>query len=175
MIVAGRVAVTILDPMPFNLGKPLWRACRRRLCAGVTLMAYLAAAIGFPMPATSAQEPGACGQRVCCCGTPAQCKANGCGCSHDGTESEDEPSPDCCKKPAKPNSKNNVRWVVGIAAVKCGGGPMQWLSGDAALPTAPPLTWQPSSPFCHSLPITHEFPFAIATDLLDPPPRLDAI
>lgn len=184
--------------MRFSFGKPLWRSLRRRLCSGVTLLAYVVAAIGFPVPEAPAQSPHACGQQVCCCGSAEQCKASGCGCSHQTPETPpEEQEPDCCSKkkataepsccvkekgttqeptktPDKPK-KNTVRWVVGISAQKCRGGATQWLSADAALPMQAPLTWQPSWPYCHSLPITHEHPFAIAADVLDPPPRLEAV
>jgi hypothetical protein len=183
--------------MILNLRKPLWRSLRRRLCAGVTLLAYLAAAIGFPAPQTPAQAPHACGQQICGCGTQEQCKASGCCCSH-GTPpappKEQEPA-DCCSKkkstasscaemtpgtpkPAKAPSKpkgNTVHWVVGISALKCRGGATHWISADAALPMAAPIRWQPSWPYCHCIPVKHEHPIAIAEDLLDPPPRLEVV
>jgi hypothetical protein len=197
MMVDSPTRTAIFNAMMFNLGIPDWRALRRRLCAGVTLLAYLVAAIGFPAPQTPAQSPHACGQQVCGCGTAAQCKANGCCCSHGTTPAppaEQEPA-DCCSKkkpaapccvkessttqkpakaPAKPKG-NTVRWVLGISALKCRGGATQWISAEAALPLQAPVCWLPSWPYCHSLPVLHEYPFAIAEDLLDPPPRLEAV
>jgi hypothetical protein len=70
---------------------------------------------------------------------------------------------------------NTIRWVVSISALKCRGGAAQWVNADAALPLAAPHRWQPSWPYCHSLPVTHDHPFFIAHDLLDPPPRLEAV
>jgi hypothetical protein len=183
--------------MILSLGKPLWRSLRRRLCAGVTLLAYLVAAIGFPAPQTSAQARHPCGQQVCGCGTAQQCKASGCCCSHGAPQappaeqepagccSKKKPAASCCvkessttQKPAKAPSKpksNTVRWVIGVAALKCRGGATQWISADAALPMQAPVCWLPTWPYCHSLPVTHEDPFTVVADLLDPPPRLEAI
>ncbi len=180
-----------------NLRNPRWQAVRRRLCGGVTLLAYLIAAIGFPLPQTLGHMANACGQEVCGCGTPEQCKANGCGCSHDGSDAapqEPEPAdccsfkhvnavPSCCAKKSTPEQMktpkkakgNTIRWVVGIAALKCRGGPVKWLSAETALPTTAPLTWQPSWPFCYSLSLTHQSRFVLSADPSDPPPRLEAV
>jgi hypothetical protein len=174
--------------MLFRLGKPGWRLLRRRLCAGVILLAYVVAAIGVPVPDAPAKSAHACGQQVCGCGTAEHCKEGGCCCSHKAPETPQEEKSDCCakKKPAasKDNASpkgpakskaNTVRWVVGISAIKCKTGATHWLSADAALPMPAPLSWSPSWPYCHSLPIINESPFAIAADLLDPPPRLAAV
>jgi hypothetical protein len=178
--------------MRLNLRNPLPRALPRRLLSGVTLLAYLVAAIGFPVPQTPAHAANACGQQVCSC---QDCKASGCGCSHRPPETppqETEPAECCSLKPAKAPSpccakksftapkptktpKNSVQWVVGISALKCRGGATEWVSAGAALPTAAPLTWQPSWPFCYSLPVTHHSCFVLAADLFDPPPRLQAV
>jgi hypothetical protein len=175
--------------MLFRLGKPGWRLLRRRLCAGVLLLAYVVAAVGVPVPDAPAKSAHACGQQVCGCGA-AEREAGGCCCSHKAPETpppEEKPG-DCCAKkkpaaskdnaspkaPTKPK-QNTVRWVVGISAMKCKTGTTHWLSADAALPMQAPATWRPSWPYCHSLPIINESPFAIAADLLDPPPRLEAV
>ena len=189
--------------MFLDLGKPVGRILRRRLCSGVTLLAYLIAVIGAPVPETSGQSPNACGQEVCCCGTPEQCQASGCGCPHRGqlpapqeALPEEEDTPSCCshesKKPAVKSSccvrepstpsdvpikskPNTVRWVIGMSAQKCRGGATTWLNAAPALPMQAPLSWQPSWPYCHSLPITHEHRFVLSMDLLDPPPRSQAV
>jgi hypothetical protein len=173
--------------MILALGKLEWRTLRRRLCAGVTLLAYLIAAIGFPAPQTSAQTTSSCGQQVCCCGSAAQCKASGCGCPHGGEAEppKEEEAGSCCvkkkqetsvtpKAPSKPKG-STVRWVIGMSALKCKEGATHWVSADVALPSPAPVTWQPSWPYSHTFTITHEHPFGIAEDLLDPPPRLEAI
>ena len=172
--------------MRFLFSKPVWRAVRRRLCAGMTFLAYLAAAIGFPLPNADAKSPTGGVNQVCCCGTPIQCKASGCGCSH---EPAPEPEPCCAKKlptsccvkgstttkPATESKSDSVRWVLGMSAKKCGGGLTDWVHADAALPMPTPLTWQPSWPYCHSLPITQEFTLSLSANPLDPPPRPDAV
>ncbi|HZZ77374.1 MAG TPA: hypothetical protein VFE62_02585 [Gemmataceae bacterium] len=151
-----------------------WQAIARRLCVAVTLLAYASTALGFPLPAgaaSTASPDHGCGQRVCCCGTVEQCKTSGCGCSHDDPEESNEPT--CCVK--KPTSaKPDLRWVLSISARKCSGGATEWVSAHAALPGAMPLTWQPSWPYCHRVPLTRHCIHVVTSDLLDPPPRSEA-
>jgi hypothetical protein len=108
--------------MIVSLGKPGWRNLRQRLCSAVTLLAYLAAAIGYPVPETFAsrgQTANGCGRQVCCCGSAEQCRASGCCCSHhtpvpqEDVPRQDEPAPDCCserpKAPPAAKSSCSVR------------------------------------------------------------------
>jgi hypothetical protein len=56
--------------------KVYWRRPARRVCAGVALVAYLLAAIGFPVPASAAKSAGApfpCQNHACGCRTAEQC------------------------------------------------------------------------------------------------------
>jgi hypothetical protein len=187
----------IIHRMILCLSKPVWRNLRRRICSGVTLLAYLAAAIGFPLPQTFARQSNACGRQVCGCDSAEQCKARGC-CSQGTPQAppeESEPG-DCCSKkkpvascctekkpaaeePTQPQTKpkeGKVRWVIGMSAKKCHGGGTEWLNGDAAgLPMSLPTSWQPSWPYCHSVPILHEYSHVLSVDHLDPPPRLEAV
>jgi hypothetical protein len=81
---------------------------RRRVISAVTILAYVAAAIGFPMPATASNDRTARGQRVCCCGSEAKCRASGCGCSHAplpvpvGKSGEKIPGNECCSTHSRP-------------------------------------------------------------------------
>jgi hypothetical protein len=151
-------------------GKTFWRALRRRLASGVTLLAYLLAAIGFPVPGTPASAPAsehACGQGSCGCSAEP---AAGCCCCKLRTT-----APSCCHT-GKHNAKKatdgpSVRWVVGMSAQKCRGAATHWLSCGAALPIPAPLVWSPSWPFCHTLSVTHSTPFVWSSDPTDPPPR----
>jgi hypothetical protein len=174
-----------------HLDKRFRQKFKRRLCTAVALLAYLAAAIGFPLPKAAARPAAAgCGQRVCCCGTAAQCKASGCGCGHQSAPPVEKAPPACCAKkpvakstcctpaPAKAPGKDKqapVRWVPGMAAQKCGGGGVEWISANAALPPIAPFDWQPSWPYCHSILINNDHPFMMAADKTDPPPRLEAV
>ena len=202
--------------------RTFWYDSPRRAISVVTLLGYLASAIGFPMPADSASA-NPCGQRVCCCGSEAQCRATGCGCSDsplpppakspaptpppanccsqethrtedcppEGCESSSPtaepsiPSRSCCvkprsklKKPSDPTTKSpgktqsqELRWVVGIAALKCQGGPTHWFKPRMSqCPARAPTVWQPSWPYCESIPVMHVYPFVVVVDLLNPPP-----
>jgi hypothetical protein len=60
----------------------LWRRLARKLCVSLTLMAYLAATVGVPVPAAanrSGAEVFPCQHLLCGCQTAEQCW-NGCGC-----------------------------------------------------------------------------------------------
>jgi hypothetical protein len=55
---------------------PSWRSLPRRLCAGLTLLAYLATALGLPLPAAGRPkdgEPFPCQDHPCGCRTAEQC------------------------------------------------------------------------------------------------------
>src|SRR5437588_52489 len=99
--------------MACRRGKSAWRNLRRRLCSGLTLIAYLAAALGFPVPEGLANEHGsaACGPKMCCCGSVEQCKTSGCGCSHPAPAADPIPDeqtlPSCCTK--HPPSSGHVK------------------------------------------------------------------
>jgi hypothetical protein len=162
--------------MNFNRGNLCWRDALGRMISGVTLLAYLVAALGFPIPVTTANAPAgasACGQRVCCCGSVTKCRGSGCGCSH--TPLPKPAVPTCCiKKPSQPKpspKKSSLQWVISMSAQKCGGAATEWIHAQAALPGPLPETWQPSLPFCHSVPVLQEYHFTLALDRLDPPPR----
>jgi hypothetical protein len=167
--------------MRFRFPKQMWHALRRRLITAVTLLAYLATAIGFPMPASAAAPSTShgCGQRVCCCGTAAQCRSSGCGCGRETPAEE----PGCCSKKHPPKSTStktpekqkstSLRWVIGISAKKCGTGDSDWVSAQAALPPLAPTDWQPSWPYCHAVSALHEHPLVIAADQVEPPPRAE--
>jgi hypothetical protein len=168
--------------MRFKFQQPDWRSVRRRLCAGVTLLAYLCAAIGFPMP-----KANACGQQVCGCATAQTCQTGGCCCSPAKPAKSEEAVPSCCvkKKPAKPTCCTNdattktnnpmpVGWVIGITAQKCQGSATHWISAQAALPGPTPADWRPSWPYCHDVVGAREFRLLLSIDPLDPPPRFSA-
>src|SRR6202041_2332701 len=59
-----------------------WRSLPRWLCAGLALLAYLAASIGFPLPAgsltKSAGQPFPCQHHHCACQNAEQCWSSCC-------------------------------------------------------------------------------------------------
>jgi hypothetical protein len=68
--------------MPALPSKAFWRSLRRRLCAGLTLAAYLAAALGVPLPASGrpkdSHTPFPCQNHACGCVTAEQCWTSCC-------------------------------------------------------------------------------------------------
>jgi hypothetical protein len=155
--------------MLFNITHPVRELWRRRLIAAVTLLTYVACAIGFPLPESAASAHGS-RQHACGCCTTEVCGAEGgCCCSRPVP-----PAPSCCTNPV-PRTGTQITWVAGIAAQKCKGNATHWISADVALPGPEPTDWQPSWPYCHAIPVSNERPFVIAADHLDPPPRLEAV
>ena len=175
------------------------RGWRRRTCVGVMIVAYLTAAIGYPLPEGRSESANSCGAGVCGCGTAEQCKASGCGCSHSKAEPKPTPPPaSCCaKKPTKPakssccsspkpdakpeaasperkgdSNASSLRWVVGISALKCKGLATTWISVGAALPLTEIVHWQPNWIYVGDLPIIHRHAPYHSKVPLDPPPRL---
>jgi hypothetical protein len=161
---------------------------RRRYCAGLTLVAYLATAFGVPMPA----EAGAAhGGAACGCATIATCEGGQCCCSgHAAPANGATPTQSvlpmnsaghaCCTTPAKdalPDADNEhhsatgIRWVIGIAALECRGHSTLWVSAGLVLPAAPPVAWRPLLTFAGRLPTSDPIVYAATLIPPDPPPR----
>jgi len=146
--------------------KTCWKLARPGISA-VMVLAYLAAAIGYPLPATQSTHP--CGQSVCCCGSDA---CGSCG-------SRQPTARSCCPREdssqtsavAKTATDASVRWVVGIEALKCHGHATAWITVAAALPPALPVSSQPSRPFLHFVPFVEQHPFVAVHKPFVPPPR----
>ena len=153
----------------------IWRSCRRKICAGVVLVAYLAAVGGFPLPGAAATECakadvakpqcGCCaaaraGRQCCCCAT-AQPK----------TETEDGAvAKSCCASPRK----QKAGWPL-IGASQCQRATTAWITPGDVCPGPSPIVWCP-----YLLPIDcinsvdnsiQSLPFAPP----DPPPRSHGI
>jgi hypothetical protein len=163
-------------------------SARRRLCSGLVLCAYLATIFGYPLPASSqssADSSGAtheCGcsaaaQRSgdCCCAARSSCPA----CVTPSVAPTKKKS--CCESPQQPvptkpvgssTAPVGVKWVLGIAAQKCQGLSTLWITTGAAIPPAPPLSWNPPVNFlCWlSWPDTSICRLPVAPP--EPPPRL---
>jgi hypothetical protein len=98
--------------MPSPRRKRFWRACRHRLCAGLTLLAYLLTALGIPLPA-GAQ------------GGDHPCQGHSCGCSVSAQVSQT-----CCcvvaQKPVQPTAPSTCSHCPNPSADppqgRCGGG-----------------------------------------------------
>jgi hypothetical protein len=172
--------------MKLAIPKIGWPSARRAI-SSVTLLAYLACAIGFPMPDAAARAGSACGpQGGCCSGTAAQCHGSGCGCTPAPkgeiktccARTVAQATKSCCNKQtstkaqSKESKPTQIRWVIGLSAQKCRGGQTNWVSADVALPGPPPADWQPNWPFCHSLSVWHVQSPSLLEAPRDPPPRL---
>ena len=83
--------------------KSLWRTLPRRAWAGLMLAGYLAAAVGFPVPA--APRPDGAGRSPCAggsCGCSAEARANGtCCCAGAKARPESAPETPCCAAPPR--------------------------------------------------------------------------
>jgi hypothetical protein len=116
------------------------------LLAAVALVAYLAAAIGFPLPA----RPGAAGCCAGACGCPAEEQARASCCCAPAKRAPKRPN--CCQRQAKGDAgaprEATLRWVIGEQQQRCRGLATVWLSVGAALPPPPPVQLSLEQPAC---------------------------
>jgi hypothetical protein len=171
-----------------------WRLCNRRLCAGIALFSYLTTIFGFPLPAATRQESKACGcpiagPEVACCCTTGQS-----GAVVDeavGEEPTPPPTPThpCCanrtpepkappkaravsQEPKEPsNPAAGLRWVLGIAALRCQGQATLWIN-SGAVTVPPPVNLDCAALDCvGTLPDLQSRVSRVSVPPLDPPPR----
>ncbi len=122
-----------------------WRLLRRRCAVMASLLAYLLASAGLPLPAACSKKGEAfetrpCGCRVsadslacCCCQTQAHPKVASQRKSCCDAETAPASSPSV---KAEPNPA--VRWVLGIKALECRGASTLWITtGAVSLPPGP--------------------------------------
>jgi hypothetical protein len=171
--------------MRFLRPSNLWRPAPRRVSASIALVAYLIAALGFPVPASAGpvaagrcncQHNGACGEGCCCCRPMPAAPAAGSCCSGESTIHS------CCSKSSvvepenlppssMPDASKGVRWHFGLSAPTCGGDKTLWITAGAVLPPSPPLVWVHSLSLvgrvCCTDSAAVSFPFCPP----DPPPR----
>jgi hypothetical protein len=143
---------------------------RRRCLALLAALAYLAGAVGLPLPVLgrggdegtrrAAVRPCGCPveerqARTCCCCAPAG--AGG-----------------CCGRPAGNEEQadaDDLTWVPVLSAWRCGG--LQALPGGSAISLRPPalLAWAPEAHPLAWLAHGGEVPLPLPLPLPDPPPR----
>jgi hypothetical protein len=125
----------------------LFRRTVRCLSVAVCLVAYLAAAIGFPVVVranrdTPAASPG--NTRACGCAPAQQCAGTCCCCRKapvaEGPASSKQHS--CCGK-AKAQPTSRVGWVLGEQRLRCQGSSLAWLASGASTPPPPPVAVSP--------------------------------
>lgn len=182
-----------------------WRSLCRRVGAGLTLLAYVITAFGLPLPADSAaRTAGAaacgctgdeCGDAGCCCAKhgraarPAQQAKSCCTgqpgctmpcCRHDApTERSPQDHPPAPSHDGESSDDDvpatGVRWVIGIAAMKCRGHSTLWVSAGVVLPPPVPCADSPALDPTGWLSWSSEISFT--ADLLPPipPPRLATV
>jgi hypothetical protein len=169
--------------MPRFARRAFWYSHRRRFCAALTLVAYLATAFGVPMPSDARSSSGktACGcdaadvvaQGSCCCSAPkAPSRPSCCTVPHAAKHSApDHPKPQPSADRQKVAPSGGVCWVIGMAALKCQGNSTLWVSAGLVLPAMPPVTWGPLLTFAGWLPSSE--PIVRASNVVppDPPPR----
>ncbi len=152
----------------------IWRSCRRKICAGVVLVAYLAAAGGFPLPGVAAAECAKAdvAKPQCGCCAAARAGRQCCCCAQPKTEAEDGAVvKSCCASPRK----QKVGWSL-IGSAQCQRSTAgAWLTVGDVCPGPSPIVWCP-----YLLPTDcvasvdnsiHPLPFTPP----DPPPRLHGI
>jgi hypothetical protein len=172
--------------------RKVWPSLNRRFCSGLTLLAYLGAAFGLPVPAqtraVSADRP--CGSGHCACSEEAQSNHECCCCrgmdyqnkTDCGQQEADQPQAGDVKRrdAAQPvtNTKakttpdrGKIPWSIGISAMKCQGWSVIWVTDGAAVVAGGPLCWQLVLLWIGTL-FQPNFPaHVLATSPADPPPR----
>jgi hypothetical protein len=158
-----------------------WRTLRHRLYAGLTLLGYLATAFGIPIPAEASPSPSetAPESSKCGCATTDDCSTGSCCCSH-RTKSPAVPKsigtenvpPQSTHDDPEDSDSGGVRWVSGIAALKCRGHSTVWVSAGMVLPVPAPLVWRPQLVFSGWLSSSNHVAHSSCPIPPDPPPRL---
>jgi hypothetical protein len=170
--------------MPSSI-RHLIRRVGRCLLVAVCSLAYLIAAIGFPvvirpLKASDDSEPFACQGRACGCATAEQCRKSCC-CSRNAAPVAEEEPPacehegGCCSEttsPPKPHSTPRIKWVIGAHAQQCQGLTLTWIASGVTLPPPPIVVLRPDE-------TVHDRPLAFSSapeqqplDPPSPPPRL---
>ena len=130
-----------------------WRPVPRRLLAAAALLAYLAAALGLPLPPPVAVEAGggafACQGRLCGCRTAEDCSHHCCchaaapSCPHCAARAaRDEECPHCSGKDPTAVCRHGMThsgapWHPVLSALGCRGEVASWVF-VGAVPAVPP-------------------------------------
>jgi hypothetical protein len=185
--------------MPPRRRHTLWQRLRRRLCAGLVLVAYLLTAGGVPLPLLPHKDRSqpfpcmdhACGCRSaeecwrhCCCYTPEEklAWAHAYGIeppAYAERPAAERPEPvcrhcaehedACCRH--RHHGPGRGGWLLGARALECRGISTQWLSTGAVLPPGPGLTWSPWPAPAGSLSYPDHTTLVLSFGPPDPPPR----
>jgi hypothetical protein len=164
------------------------RSHRRRFrpfCGGVALAAYLAVAVGFPVPAANRPEhdPSPCPPDSCAC-DPADRAAHRCCCCQPVPTPQpvaEVPEPPACphcaaesaqtESPAADRPASAWRWQGGIVTLRCRGLATVWVGTGAVVPPPVPLTWSPTWPLADRVASTDDNLPSLVSSPPDPPPR----
>jgi hypothetical protein len=159
--------------------KVLLRRFARRLVVGLAVIAYLAATVGFPLPASSGKDrsiPYPCMDHACGCQSAIQCWTSCCCFTAEerfawarnrGIEPPDfaeRPAPSCdrethcaCKEDHEHHEDSapaRSHWVIGLAAMTCNGLSASWIASGAVTAPPPPVHWTPQLPLVGELFLT---------------------
>jgi hypothetical protein len=79
------------------------------------------------------------------------------------------------KQPSGTGQKKLVRWMLTVAGLKCQGHGTLWVSSGAAVPPAPPLTWEPCQAAAGRLVWNADFADSLQYPPIIPPPRAASV
>jgi hypothetical protein len=150
-----------------------WRAFPRRVGVCAALVAYLVAAVGFPVPAAAlSTHPSHCAaaSQSCCC--PSAAQAAGCCCCagrHHSADTDPAPVRPCCRN--KHAAPSRTLWVGGPSALGCHGLSTVWIASGAVTPPPASVAWQSYAPPGDWLTTSRADPVGVALIPPDPPPR----
>ncbi len=105
--------------MSMRPGYILWRPRTRQVCGGLTLAAYLMAALGVPLPAGPRVASATCQRLACGCSSAEACRLGGCCCSpHGAQSSESETTTQNRKKKSKAAQRHQQQVADGTCCKK---------------------------------------------------------
>ncbi len=173
VVLFAHVLGTIGVPMPVSSAHSASGPCGRAAsaCCCGTAEQCRASRCGCPhSPALTPDATCAIAEDVpSCCAAKAAPPAEPKSCCAQPTTPDAKP-----REPSKPQRESDpdkVRWVIGISAQKCRGGTFAEAGETAPLWIVAPFTLRQYWPLCASIADIQQYPFSIAAEHLDPPPR----
>jgi hypothetical protein len=177
------------------------RSRTHRACAGVALVGFLTATLGFPLPPVASKDrsrPYPCQDHACGCQSAEECWQHCCcftAAERWAWAREQHVQPPayaakaaatcgapCCQAGGgtgcctdhsahKARRQHSAPWVAGMAARHCHGQASLWLAAGAVTPPPPLVTWQPWLRPGAWLSYPTADPTALSPLPPDPPPR----
>jgi hypothetical protein len=159
-----------------NLSRTIFRrSLYRRLVVGPVLLAYLVAAVGFPLQATAAKNDGdsfPCQGQRCGCQTADQCRRQCCCFSSvENFQKETTTADACCKADVSKSRPPGGRNCPIASPLRCQGVTVLWVAATTGFAPPPICDWQPHWPLVWNIETVDQTSCQFASLPSTPPPR----